>query len=140
LPRHNEAMNDTCEVDVYWTVQDGRRWSISLSEPDAWETLRELALYEENEDGWTVEHSREMVPIAKGEILEGEGEVVELDDEGEVASTTPFTPVHVFWNCPWCGNQHNTDLYHGRWGQRSRHTSPSIWFCERGKGIVLVEW
>jgi hypothetical protein len=133
-------MENRREVDVYWTVQDGRRWSISLSEREAWESLRQCHTSVENPQGWTVEHSRESVPIATGEVVEGEGEIVALDDEGDVASTTPFTPVHIFWDCPWCGHKHTTDLYHGRWGRTLRHPNPSIWFCERGEGIVLVQW
>jgi hypothetical protein len=85
------------EVDVYWTVHDGRRFSISLSERDAWESLESLHDYAESPEGWTVEHSRETVPTATGEIVEGEGEIVELDDDAAVASRTSFTPVHVFW-------------------------------------------
>lgn len=133
-------MENTCEVDVYWTVRNGRRHSISLSEPEAWQSLQELADYEDNPQGWTVEHSRERVPAVTGRVLEGEGGIVESDDEGEVDSKTSFTPVHVFWDCPWCGRQHVTDLCHGRFGQALRYPNPSIWFCERGKGIVLVGW
>jgi hypothetical protein len=133
-------MEKTCELDIYWTVQNGRRFSISLSEREAWESLEELYDYAENPRGWTGERSREKVPTVTGKVVEGEGEVVELDDHGEVTSTKPFTPVHVFWDCPWCGQQHNTDLYYGPWGQRERHGSPSIWFCEHGEGIVLVNW
>lgn len=133
-------MEHTCEVDVYWTVRNGRRYSISLSEQEAWQSLRKLHDYDENPQGWTVEHSLERVPTVTGTIVEGEGEIVELDDEGQVASTTPFTPVHVFWDCPWCGCQHNTDLYHGLFGRALRYLNPSLWFCERGEGIVLVGW
>ncbi len=133
-------MGNTREVDVYWTVQNGQRFSISLSERAAWEDLESLYAYEEDPHGWTVEHSREIVPVARGELVEGEGEMIELDDEGEIASTTPVTSVHVFWDCPWCGNQHNVNLYRDPLGRTSPNSNPSIWFCERGKGIVLVSW
>ena len=133
-------MDNTCEVDVYWTFQKGRRFSISLSEREAWDLLKSRHAYHEDPQGWTVEHTRETVPTATGEVVEGEGEIVELDDEAAVASRTPFIPVHIFWDCPWCGQQHNTDLYHGPWGRSLPYPNPSIWFCERGKGIVLVRW
>jgi hypothetical protein len=128
------------EVDVYWTVHDGRRFSISSSERDAWESLKSLYDYAENPEGWAVEHSRERLPTSSGKIVEGEGEIVELDDEGAVASRVPFTPVKVFWNCPWCGEQHNTDLDQVHFDRTSRHPNPSLWFCEHGEGIVLVTW
>jgi hypothetical protein len=133
-------MENTCEVDVYWTVQNGRRFSISLSEREAWESLKEIHDYTENPQGWTVVHSREKVPSVTGDVVEGEGEIIELNDEADVASRTSFTPVHIFWDCPWCGQKHNTDLYHGFWGRTLRSPNPSIWFCERGEGIVLVKW
>lgn len=133
-------MNDTREVDVYWTVQKGQRFSISLSEREAWESLESLYAHTEDPQGWTVERSRETVPSATGEVVEGEGEIRELDDEADVASRTSFIPVHIFWDCPWCGHQHNTDLYRGPRGRTSRCPNPSLWFCELGKGIVLVGW
>ncbi len=76
-------MDNTCEVDVYWTVQNGRRFSISLSEWEAWESLKSLFAYTEDPQGWTVEHSLEMVPTATGEVVEGEGEIVELVSVGK---------------------------------------------------------
>lgn len=134
------GMANTCEVNVYWTVQHGQRFSISLSEKEAWESLESLHQFSENPDGWTVEHSRENVPIAAGEVVEGEGEIIELDNGGNVLSKTPYKPVHVFWDCPCCGHQHNTDLYLDYPSRSFPCSNPSIWFCERGKGIVLVKW
>ena len=134
------GMANTCEVNVYWTVQHGQRFSISLSEKEAWESLKSLYDYSESPEGWTVEHSRESVPIATGEVVEGEGEIVALDDDGDFISRTPHKPVHVFWNCPLCGHQHNCDLFHDYPSRTASCPNPSIWFCERGKGIVLVKW
>ena len=133
-------MENTCEVNVYWTVHEGRRRFISLTEQAALELLGELGEYAENPQGWSVEHSRELVPMARGQLEEGEGEIVELDEDGNVASKKSFIPVHIFWDCPWCDRQHSTDLYHGRFGRTLRYPNPSIWFCERGKGIVMVNW
>jgi hypothetical protein len=133
-------MDRTCEFDVYWTVQNGRRFSISLSEPQAWESLESLWAYHEDSQGWTIERTRESVPIATAEVVEGEGEMIELTDEGIEISRTPYAPAHVFWDCPWCGLTHNTDLYGDPVRRTSPAPNPSLWFCERGKGIVLVNW
>jgi hypothetical protein len=133
-------MDDKCEVDVYWTVQNGRRFSISLSEQQAWKSLETLYDYSENPEGWMVEHSREKVPTATGEVVEGEGEIVELDNEGDVLARAPYKPVHVFWDCPWCGHRHNTDLYRDALQRRLPYPNPSVWFCENGEGIALVKW
>ena len=132
---------ETREVDVYWTVQNGKRWSISLSDQEAWESLQTLAAYEDDPRGWTVERTRETVPISIGEVVEGEGELVELDDEDYSESFKQrYKCVHVFWQCPLCCHRHNCDLYGDPVNQNSPASNPSIWFCERGEGIVLVHW
>ena len=133
-------MENTCELDVYRAFHNGQCFSISLSEREAWESAGNTHDYHENPQAWTVTHSREKVPIVTGAIVEGEGEIVELDDEGAVASTTSFTAVHIFWDCPWCGQRHNTSLNRGFCDRPSRNPNPSIWFCERGEGIALVNW
>ena len=133
-------MNDTREVDVYWTVQDRMRWSVSLSEKDAWGSLKRLAAYEDDPTGWTVEHTREALPVTEGEIVKGGGESVVLDENASVVSRQFYESVHVFWKCPRCGEMHNCNLYDDRVNQRSPSPNPSVWFCERGEGIVLVCW
>lgn len=139
-------MTETRDLDVYWSVQYGRRWSVSLSASDAWRSLESLAAYHDNPDGWTVEQARETVPVSMGTIVEGEGELVVLDrldgrdDDCAVTLRQPYKAVHVFWNCPLCGQQHNTGLYDDPVNQTGRASNPSIWFCERGEGIVLVRW
>jgi hypothetical protein len=70
------------EVDVYWTIQSGKRHSISLSENDAHESLKSLFQYEENPLGWTIERTRETVPVAQGRIVDGGGEMIELTEDG----------------------------------------------------------
>ena len=134
-------MNETREVDVHWTVQNGQRWSASLSEKDAWDSLKTLAAYEDAPLGWTVERTREIVPVAKGETVKGGGEIVALDDDNaSVASRQFYEAVHVFWKCPLCGDTHNGGLYDDPVNQRSPAPNPSLWFCERGEGIVVVHW
>ena len=129
-----------CKVDVYWTVQDGKRFTISLSEEQAWLSLDRLWAHSENPIGWTVERTTEEVPIAVGDVHDGEGEMIQLDDDGRELSRRAYKPVHVLWRCPHCGKKHNTDLYSDPFERRLPASNPSIWFCEHDKGLVLVQW
>ena len=133
-------MNETREVDVYWSVQNGTRWSVSLSETEAWQSLESLAADHDDPHGWTVERTHETVPVSRGEIVEGEGEMIVLDDDGAETLRQPYKAVDVFWDCPLCGRTHNTNLYKNRVDHTHPAPNPSIWFCEGGEGIVLVRW
>jgi hypothetical protein len=127
-------------IDVYWTVQGGQRFTISLTEKAAWDSLNNLWAYDEDPHGWTIERATEVVPVAFGEVCEGQGEALELDDVGREESRVPYTPVKVFWTCPRCEEQHSTDRYDHPIDRSSPAANPSLWFCERGEGLVLVGW
>jgi hypothetical protein len=128
-------------IDIYWTVQRGRRFTISLSERAAWDSLNNFWAYDEDPHDWTVEHTREEVPVAVGEIYEGgDGEMIELDEDGHEVSRAPYIPVKVIWNCPRCGELHLTDLYDDRIERTGAAPNPSLWYCERGQDPVLVRW
>ena len=131
-------MSETREIDVYWTIQNGKRFSIALTEADAWASI--TVEREEDPLGWSVECRRETAPVTLGEIAEGHGEWFELDEEGNSGPPQPYTPVKVFWKCPCCGEMHSTDAYDHPVKRASPCPNPSIWFCEFGRGIVLVHW
>lgn len=99
-------------IDIFWTVQRGRRFTISLTEEAAWASLENYWAYEEDPDGWTIERTHELVPIAVAEIYEGGGgEMIELDEEGNSTPPVPYVPVKLFWTCPRCSELHFNDLY-----------------------------
>jgi hypothetical protein len=131
---------NNCIVDIYWTVRAGERFTISLSESEAWKSLDGYWAYKENSVGWTVEQTTEEVPVALGEVCEGGGHVAELDEDGNELSRLSYTPVKVLWTCPRCGKQHLNDRYDDPVVHASPAPNPSIWFCESGHGIVLVNW
>ena len=84
------------------------------------------------------------MPVAQGEIAVGQGECIELDEDaaGDVNETSrrEYRAVSVFWICPHCGEQPNTDLHERPGGEGPQRSNPSLWFCERGEGLVLVGW
>jgi hypothetical protein len=133
-------MAELREVDVYWTIQSGKRHSIALTENDAWESLESLYLHAENPHGWTVERSRETVPVSQGRIVEGEGEMIALTEDAVETHRQNYTSTHVFWSCPHCNQMHNVNLYDDPIERTAEAPNPSIWFCERGDGLVLVQW
>lgn len=131
-------MAEMRELDVYWTVHKGRRYSVWLSESEAWQSLERLA--DDDSYDWTVEQTHETVPLSLGEVVEGEGEEIVLSDNGGIETTQLYMAVHVFWDCPLCGNRHNVGLYDNPVMRGNPASNPSIWYCEEGKGIVLVHW
>jgi hypothetical protein len=127
------------EIDVCWAVQNGQRWSVALNEADALESIRSMETYETGK--WQIEKVREVVAIAMGTVVEGKGVAVEfLDDEGRDTSETPYESKHVFWTCPFCNEPHNVSIFRNPLDDSSALTSPSLWFCEHGRGITLVSW
>jgi hypothetical protein len=131
----------TIDIDVYWAIQNGRRLSVSLSETLAWQSLNSPGYHEYDPRGWTVEKSHERVSLSHGMIVESEGEcVVFLDDDGIETSNQVYKAINIFWDCPLCRCTHNTNLYGDPVHQTDKAPNPSIWFCEKGNGIVLVNW
>jgi hypothetical protein len=128
-------------IDIFWTVQRCRRFTISLSEEAAWASLENYWAYDEDPQGWTVERTCEPAPVAIAEIYEGGGgEMTTLDDEGNASPPIPYVPVKLFWNCPRCGQVHSTDFYDHPIARTNPARPPALWFCERGEGPVLVRW
>lgn len=128
-------------IDIYWTVQRGRRFTVSLSEDHAWAMLHRLWAYDNDPLDWTVERSRETVPVVEGNAFIADAELFEHDEAGAVSVRKATPSPHVAWNCPHCNHRHTTDLCHDAECESPPDTSPQVWFCERGtKGIVLVQW
>jgi hypothetical protein len=128
-------------IDVYWTVQRDQRFTISLSEEAAWDSLKDYWAYEDDPSDWTVEVAHELVPIAVAELYEGGGgEMIALDEEGNSSPPIPYVPVKLFWTCPRCGHLHSNDLYDDPIARTNATRPPALWFCERGDGPVLVRW
>jgi hypothetical protein len=135
------CMDETHKVDVYWATHHGRRWSVSLSESEAWQSLDSLAIYSEDPHGWTVERTHEMVPLSQGKIAECEGEMIVLDGDDYCETLKQsYKAVRVVWDCPLCGHTHDTGLYDDPVNRTHPASNPSIWYCEEGAGIVLVHW
>lgn len=128
-------------LEIFWTVQRGRRFTISLSEDAAWESLKAYWAYEDDPSEWTVERIPEVVPIAIAEIYEGgAGEMIELDDEGNSSLPVAYVPVKLFWTCPRCSQLHSNSLYDDPIARTNPARPPVLWFCERGEGPVFVRW
>ncbi|HQR07871.1 MAG TPA: hypothetical protein PLN21_13670 [Gemmatales bacterium] len=111
---------DTKHITVWRALLDGDCKQIHKSE----EKLRDELMsrnswYHPNEmDRWSIESVDMEIPITIGEVHN-------WDAEGGSGG------VHIHWNCPRCGTMHYTD-------EDLHDCSPFLWFCERGKGIVLV--
>jgi len=128
-------------IDIFWTVQRSRRFTISLSEEAAWASLQNYWAYDEDPDGWTVARTQELVPIAIAEIYEGGGgEMIALENEGNASPPISYVPVKLFWTCPRCGQLHSNDFFYDPIARAGAAHSPAIWFCERDEGPVLVRW
>jgi hypothetical protein len=129
-------MVNTRNIDVFWVVEAGHKRSVHRCEAEAQESRKSYVACGTNEGSLTIEHTRETVPVVVGEIAEGYGEVVEVDEIGDAvleSSPQSYTAVHVFWRCPLCGESHNCSI-------RDSPPNPSLWFCELGEGIALVSW
>ena len=134
-------MQSTRQIDAFWTVQNGKRHTISLSEGAAWASLQGYWAYGDDRAGWTVERSMETVPVVLGKVFVAEREVRGSDDNGEfVTLKQGIAAPHVGWDCPHCGVRHTTDLCDDVDCKTEASSSPQLWFCERGRGIALVEW
>ena len=68
---------------------------------------------DENASQWVIQSNDEEVPVADGEL---------------VFSTNGFP--HLFWMCPVCGREHDTDF-------DLEDKGPFLWFCQTG-AVVLV--
>jgi hypothetical protein len=133
-------MAKALEIDVYWNVQRGQWWSASVTAAEAHNTLMSLAAFEDDPSDWTIEQTREVVPVATGELVEGCSEAVFLDDNCNEVSTQPYKALHVFWQCPLCSERHNGNIRRNPLDADSEVANPSLWGCERGKGLVLLGW
>ena len=93
---------------------NGECKQIAESEATLWYELEHDNFWFEGttRDQWVVTSSDEDLPVIHGSSPDG----------GE----------HISWDCPLCGQTHDTD--------REESASPQIWFCENGEGIALVEW
>ncbi len=139
-PMTDHEENETCKVNVFWTIGDGSQFSISMSRAEAEQELPDLAEVNEDVREWSIQQTQETVPVATGELCTGFGEAVSLDDEGEVTLRQPYQAIHVFWKCPHCGEMHNNNIYQDPVNRTFRFANPSLWFCEKGEGIVMVKW
>lgn len=137
-------MNERREMEVFFTVQHGERWSVALTEEKAQADLHDELENADDTSGWSIERSREIVAVATGSLYEGGGGVaIDLTEVGgEVIETSQaaYVPVHVFWQCPLCGRQHNNSLYADPVRRCSPESNPALWYCEHGHGLVFVSW
>jgi hypothetical protein len=131
-------MAKTLEIDVYWTVQRGERCTISLSEEAARDSLLNYYRYSDDPVGWTVERTTETVPLVLGEPFTTNSELIDMQTFQTINDR--IAAPHVGWDCPHCGEHHTTDLCDDAECKEPPATSPQLWFCERGCGMVIVEW
>ncbi len=131
----------TRKLDVYWTVQNGKRFTIRLSENEAWRSLENYFRYSENPVGWTVERTTEDVPVVAGKPFVAKRTTYAQGANGKFVETADgIDAPHVAWDCPICGQRHVCDLCDDLDCQTPAHKSPQLWYCDRGLGIVLIEW
>ena len=119
----SDSMADTrtAIIPVWRALLDGECKQIHKTEEQLWDELRNRnPWYEpENENRWTAIVSDEEVPITKGE---------RHDWSAEGGSGG----VHIHYNCPHCRMEEYCD-------DDPNDSSPYLWFCEHGNGIILVE-
>lgn len=104
-------------IDVFWTAQRGRRFTISMSEAAAWASLAQCWAYSDDPTGWSVERTRETVPIVVGKAFMAESEIFVFDKSGQLISVS-------------------SDLER----KTPSDTIPQLWFCERGDRMAIVAW
>jgi hypothetical protein len=111
---------DTTRVTVWRALLDGDCKQIHKSEAKLREELMNRnAWYRPDEiHRWTFESQELEIPLVTGEAHD-------WGAEGGCGG------VHIHWLCPHCDAMHYTD-------EDPHDCSPFLWFCERGKGIVLV--
>jgi hypothetical protein len=130
---------NTRQVDVYWAVRDGERFTLALSESEARDSLENYWVYEENPLGWSIERTSETVPVVTGKPFMAERTVLAALTGEELAKDIPAP--HVAWDCPHCGCRHTTDLCNDMECQDPPLTSPQLWTCDRNLlNLVWVEW
>ncbi|HDZ39333.1 MAG TPA: hypothetical protein ENH62_13825 [Marinobacter sp.] len=111
---------ETKRIMVWRALLDGECKQIQISEESLWHELKnDNAWYDSAQhDQWSITSQEEELPVVKGEAHD-------WGAEGGCGG------VHIHWRCPLCQELHLTD--------RSE-PPPGLWFCEKGKGIAIVEW
>jgi hypothetical protein len=111
---------ETKRVTVWRALLDGDCKQIHKSEQELREELfaRNAWFRDDEKHRWSFESEELDVPLADGEahVWQAEG---------------GSGGVHIHWLCPCCGTMHYTD-------DDPHDSSPFLWFCEEGHGIVLV--
>src|SRR5205823_6530075 len=116
------------KLDVYWTVQNGKRFTISLSEDEAWRSLARYWAYSENPVGWSVERTTEEVPVAVGKPFVADRTTYAQDADGKFVETDDgIKAPHVAWDCPICGKRHTCDLCHDLECRTPPDATPQLW-------------
>ena len=112
---------NTKRITVWRALLDGDCKQIHKTESQLWTELRKRnAWYEpEDEHRWSAVTDDEDVPVVSGVPHD-------WSDEGGCGG------VHIHWQCPYCDEEHYTD-------DDLEDESPYLWFCENGRGLVLVE-
>src|SRR6266404_6105047 len=108
-------------ITIWRALLDGECKQIHKGEAQLWRELKERnASYDPAEhDRWSIVATEEEVPVV-------EGIAHDWSAEGGCGG------VHIHWQCPYCQTEHYTD-------DDPEDLSPYLWFCEHGKGIVLVK-
>jgi hypothetical protein len=111
----------TVRIPVWRALLDGDCKQIHKTEEQLWHELKTRnGWYKpENQHRWTAVVSVEDVPVAMG---------VPRDWSAEGGCGG----VHVHYTCPYCESEEFSD-------DVPNDQSPYLWFCECGKGIVLVK-
>ena len=115
------AETRTTRIPVWRALLDGDCKQISKTQEQLWCELKNRnAWYEpEEHDRWSAIVSDEDVPVVKGQPHDWSA-------EGGCGG------VHVHYVCPHCDVEEYCD-------DDPNDQSPYLWFCERGKGLILVE-
>ncbi len=110
----------TIRIPIWRALLDGDCKQIAKTEKQLWNELEnQNHWYEpENKHRWITVVSDENVPVVKGETHDWSA-------EGGCGG------IHVHYVCPHCETQEYTD-------HDPNASSPYLWFCERGKGLILV--
>jgi hypothetical protein len=111
----------TSRIPVWRALLDGDCKQVHKTEEQLWQEVEyRNAWYEpENKHRWTAVVLDEDVPVVQGTLHDWSA-------EGGCGG------VHVHYICPYCETEEHCD-------DDPNDQSPYLWFCERSKGLILVE-
>lgn len=124
-------------ITVWRALLYGECRQIGLSEGAVRDSLKHCnAWYEaENKSSWVIRAEILDVPVVSGRVIVAERWHMDLDGSAVEIDQPPDAKVpHILWSCPFCGEDHITDVV---WADGQQ----GLWYCERGANdIALVRW